>query len=100
MIVPAGILGLDEALPLRHFLFSSYPLALCSTYAIRPSKLFDGVDQRLCVFLGFRSARKPETIFTTRYQHWNAEERDALFKVLQYQTSRDIRDCIAYLRSA
>jgi len=89
MIVPAGVLGLDEALPLRHLLFTRYPLALCSTYAIRPSKLFDGVDQRLCVFLGFPSSRKPRTIFTTRYHHWNAEERDALFELLRYQTSKE-----------
>ena len=83
MIVPAGVLGLRKTRTLRDILFSRFPNALCSTYAIRPSKLFEGVDQRLCIFLA-NSMSANEVIKTTRYHHWNSEERDHLFGLLSY----------------
>ena len=83
MIVPAGVLGLGETRPLRDILFARFPNVLCSTYAIRPSKLFEGVDQRLCIVLA-NSASAGEAIKTTRYHHWNAEERSYLFALLSY----------------
>jgi hypothetical protein len=84
MIVPAGIMGLGDALPLRTLLRERFSLHFCSTYAIRPSKLFDGVDQRLCIYLGKRKEQHNQTIWTTRYHHWNAEERENLFQLLEY----------------
>jgi hypothetical protein len=84
MIVPAGVLGLDDAFSLRHFLLGRFSTICCSTYAIRPSKLFDGVDQRLCIFLGVDAEETRRQIWTTRYHHWNSEERDSLFALLQY----------------
>jgi len=67
MIVPAGILGVDETVSLRNVLLNRFNRNWCSTYAIRPSKLFDGVDQRLCIYLAhpqnlwvvFGSGRSP-----------------------------------------
>jgi len=87
MIVPAGVLGLDDAFSLRHFLLGRFSTTFCSTYAIRPSKLFDGVDQRLCIFLGVDVEVTRRQIWTTRYHHWNSEERDSLFALLQYHPS-------------
>jgi hypothetical protein len=110
MIVPAGLLGLDEAAPLRRLLQRRFPRHWFSTYAIRPSQLFEGVDQRLCIDLAAASldvknargrSRLPDgtwdtpgparqagpTIYTTRYHHWTAEERDHLFALLRYQRS-------------
>lgn len=86
MIVPAGVLGLDDALPLRRYLLERYSVCFCSTYAIRPSKLFDGVDQRLCIYLASALAPKRE-VWTTRYHHWNSEERPSLFALLKYSPS-------------
>ena len=85
IIVPAGFMGLDDAGNLRTILLDRYRLVYCSTYAIRPSKLFDGVDQRLCIFLG-RSleSKKEKNLWTTRYQHWNSVERTFLFDNLRY----------------
>lgn len=84
MIVPAGLMGLDDSRSLRHKLISEFNSVACSTYAIRPSKLFDGVDQRLCIFLGRRSRRSDRSICTTRYHHWNTNERATLFQRLVY----------------
>jgi hypothetical protein len=89
MIVPAGVLGLDDAAALREALLRKYAESLGSTYAIRPSKLFDGVDQRLCIYIGRADAehRPGHDILTTRYHHWNADEREALFSQLEYVQS-------------
>ncbi len=87
MIVPAGVLGLDETVSLRDVLLKRFDDNWCSTYAIRPSKLFDGVDQRLCIYLGCDARNKETTIRTTRYHHWNAEERPALFSKIEYTNS-------------
>ena len=89
MIVPAGILGVDEAVSLRKVLLNRFNENWCSTYAIRPSKLFDGVDQRLCIYLGQRAGDGEATIWTTRYHHWTADERPALFSKLEYSKSFD-----------
>jgi len=85
MIVPAGTMGLDNSRTLRTVLLQTYRQIYCSTYSIRPSKLFDGVDQRLCIFLG-RSATSGmhRKLWTTRYQHWNSDERTFLFDKLKY----------------
>ncbi|MFN3334000.1 MAG: Eco57I restriction-modification methylase domain-containing protein [Caldilinea sp.] len=89
MIVPAGVVGPDDSADLRRVLIDSFPRLFLSTYAIRPSKLFDGVDQRLCIFIGAvdKSAEGP-AIHASRYHHWNAEEREDLFEWLTYHQSR------------
>jgi hypothetical protein len=84
MIVPAGVMGLDQALPLRELLFNRFRLTHYSTYGIRPSKLFDGVDQRLCIFLGDARYTGPRRGYTTKFLCWNAEERPNLFSLISY----------------
>lgn len=84
MIIPAGVLGLDDAASLREVLLKRFTHNFCSTYAIRPSKLFDGVDQRLCIYIGKVNKESSYTIWTTRYHHWNSDERTALFPCLTY----------------
>ncbi len=87
MIVPTGVIGLDETVSLRDVLLERFTESFCSTYAIRPSKLFDGVDQRLCIYLGEGGKDSTHRIWATRYHHWNAEERDTLFPRLEYTDS-------------
>ena len=87
MIIPTGVLGLDEAVSLRDVLLKRYSSNWCSSYAIRPSKLFDGVDQRLCIYFGNHSDANNTTVWATRYHHWNCDERSALFSKLEYSPS-------------
>lgn len=87
MIVPAGVLGLDETSPLREVLLERFEQSVCSTYAIRPSRLFDGVDQRLCIYLAHGQPKAAPVILTTTYHHWYSEERPALFTTLAYNPS-------------
>jgi len=87
MIVPAGLLGLDDAASLRDVLLSAYSHIYASSYSIRPSKLFDGVDQRLSIFVAARGKSPQPHIFTTRYHHWHGEERPSLLPILRYGSS-------------
>jgi len=87
MIVPTGLLALEEMSGLRGVLAGRYACAFYSTYAIRPSKLFDGVDHRLCVYLGLYENRSGQQVWSTCFNHWNAEERDSLFQRLRYHPS-------------
>lgn len=92
MIVPAGVLGLDDAMPLRKVLFCRFEQLFFSSYSIRPSKLFDGVDQRLCIVLGVASSSGNKNIYTTRYHHWYSQERESLFMRLAYvDSSNNVR---------
>jgi hypothetical protein len=84
MIIPSSAVGLDETACLRATIFERYTAIHCSTYSIRPAKLFEGVDQRLCIALGGNGRAGTNTLLTTRYHHWNAEERDNLFALLSY----------------
>jgi len=84
MIVPTSVIGLDRTNNLREVLLERFELHLCSTYGIRPSKLFDGVDQRLCIYLGKSGINKPAIIKTTRHHYWYSEERANLFALLKY----------------
>lgn len=90
MIVPAGLLGLDDSSGLRLLLLRTYLLQWFSTYSIRPSKLFDGVDQRLCIHLALArqdTHGSAPIIRTSRYHHWTAEERSRLFHSICYYPS-------------
>lgn len=86
MIVPTGLMGLDDSRSLRELLLSNFATSFCSTYAIRPSKLFEGVDQRLCIFIGRKEQIQAHRLWTTRYHHWSADERLSLFQRLMYAT--------------
>jgi hypothetical protein len=52
-----------------------------SSYDIRPSKLFDGVDQRLLIFV---MDLQSKNVFTSSYKRWLSEYRSFLFNTLEY----------------
>ena len=52
-----------------------------SFFGIRPSKLFDGAEQRLCIYLMNRAGNKT---YSTQYYRWSKEFRKYLFHTLQY----------------
>lgn len=87
MIVPTSVVGLDETACLREVMLKRFSKHWCSTYGIRPSKLFDGVDQRLCIYLAAGNGKDESTIWTTRFQHWYSEERAFLLAKLAYVKS-------------
>lgn len=94
MIVPNGLAGLDDARSIRNCLISRFSLNWLTGYAIRPAKLFDGVDQRLCVFVGL-TTKKWET-HVGGYRHWYGEERAHLFSTTRY-LSQPVSDRLSRL---
>ena len=82
MIVPHGLTGLDDSKTLRDLLVAEFPANWFSGYAIRPAKLFDGVDQRLCIFVGHNLGAN--SVHVAGYRHWNSEERESLFATTRY----------------
>jgi hypothetical protein len=84
MIVPHSAFCTDRMLPLIK-LFDDTALWV-STYDIRPSKLFNGVDQRLAIYITKLASRS--VCYITKYNRWNEEGRDALFTELSYIKDR------------
>ena len=56
-----------------------------SHYEIRPAKLFEGVEQRLSIFVIRKGAE--EQIYSTSIRRWKSEHRNLLFKTLYYSPS-------------
>ena len=54
-----------------------------SFYDFRPGHLFDGVNLRLCIFVGANS----DTIYTTKYNRWYTQNRSFLFSLLSFNSS-------------
>lgn len=80
MIIPHSAFCTDRMQPLLK-IFQTGTI-WTSTYDIRPSKLFNGVDQRLAIYLHFPNSDKT-LIGTTQYNRWNEEMRPSLFENLE-----------------
>ncbi|MGB4116915.1 MAG: Eco57I restriction-modification methylase domain-containing protein [Polaromonas sp.] len=86
MIVPLSLSFSRDFSALRQYLYQSYHLNYFSSYAKRPSMLFDGVQIRCTVHIGLRqtTSRSPAASYTTRIHRWYAGSRDTLFSCLRY----------------
>ena len=49
--------------------------------------MFEGVDQRLCIYLGKSEKNTDIKILSSKYHHWSSDERDILFVNLEYSSS-------------
>ncbi len=93
LIVPLAFPSTDRMMDIRKTV-TNYASIWISNYAIRPSKLFTGSEQRLSIFIASRHWKRK--FFTTKYLKWNSEERNYLFNCLQYhkwsqrKTLRDV----------
>lgn len=84
LIVPHAAICTDR-MALVQALFSTLMRAgWFSTYAIRPAKLFAGVDQRLTICLAQRGIATKPTFYAARYHRWHEAFRPYLLALLQY----------------
>ena len=81
MIVPLSLLCANNMDSIRNLLSDSLN-TYYSSYEIRPAKLFDGVDQRLTIFISYSS--NDSKIYSTKINRWASEHRENLFKLLKY----------------
>lgn len=77
MIIPHSAICTDRMKPLFDIFVKVK--GWFSTYDTRPSKLFDGVDQRLLIYLLGGSG-----LFSTNYRRWNEEARNSLYETIHY----------------
>lgn len=83
MIVPISIVSTDGYSILRRVCQKNNSGYYFSSFGVRPSKLFDGVDKRLTIL--FNNNETIEKNFTTKYYRWVSEERENLFSYLSFQ---------------
>ena len=81
MIVPISIVSTDGYSSLRKVLTMGLKGCYFSNFGVRPSKLFDGVDKRLTIFIN----SSEQVYYNTKYTRWNTEERDNIFNKLNYE---------------
>jgi hypothetical protein len=84
MIVPISIISTDEYSSLRKVLCKSRRGFYFSNLGVRPSKLFDGVDKRLTIFI---STAVDNCYYATKYHRWTSLEREILFSKIEYEST-------------
>ena len=86
MILPVSLVSTDGFTTLRSLVQEVCNSNWFSTYAMRPSKLFEGADKHLCVLLSeaAKHSKKLNDIYCTKYHRWSIEERDTLFSLINY----------------
>jgi Eco57I restriction-modification methylase len=83
MIIPHSSICTDRMISLQPYILREQTWV--STFDTRPGKLFQGVDQRLCIFINrYDSQHSVSAIYTTNYLRWAEESRISLFENLHY----------------
>jgi hypothetical protein len=97
-IVPIALAGVNSVKILRDKLASYYQSLWLSHFAIRPAKLFTGVEQRLTITLCERGANE-KSVFSSNYNQWVVAERATLFSTLRYANTSEFvgnDDCLRF----
>ena len=84
VIVPISSVSTPRMLPLMQLLVENSSIYI-SNFAVRPAKLFVGVDMNLSIFVGAPHMKENKNrIFTTSYNRWNESARKYLFRTISY----------------
>jgi len=81
LILPNSSVSAKKMQPLQR-VFRNGATCWVSNFAWRPSKLFDGANMLLAIWLMRRSLS--ETCYSTRYHRWQANYRGVLFDTISY----------------
>ncbi|MDD4051752.1 MAG: N-6 DNA methylase, partial [candidate division Zixibacteria bacterium] len=84
LIVPVSFVSTDGFAPLRNLVYENCGQNWFSTYAMRPSKLFNGAEKHLCIWVAQKLRNRLPAVFSTKYNRWSNAERDGLFSILRY----------------
>jgi hypothetical protein len=83
-IMPSASLCTPRMSALFDGVMDTYSFCSISLWDERPSKLFDGVDQQLAIFVCSRSKNKNTSLFVSSMRHWSTQERESLFQLQSY----------------
>lgn len=87
-VVPLSLISTSRMKEIKDYLENNSSIVYYSTFADRPGCLFSGVHQRLVIFfamIGNEICRK----FTSSYNFWYKDERNMLFKSLDFIENRN-----------
>jgi len=84
LVLPIALVSIAANMKLRKLLARGFAPSYFSNFAIRPAKLFSGVEQRLTLFLGLRSRAEQSEAYTSKYNQWFVAERPFLLDTLEY----------------
>lgn len=90
MIIPNSAFANISMEPLQVFFRDYFKLNYISTFHQRPAQLFEGVLQRLCIFISTPKVKNNEEakFITTDVIRWTAKTRNILFEQLSYIQSK------------
>jgi len=80
LIVPISIFGTDGFESLQRLSLKSLDPIWVSSFANRPSQLFDGAQKRLSILIGCRSSVMKPRLYTSSYLRWKKPEFDNVFR--------------------
>ena len=83
MVVPHAIAATYRVREIQNMLLSNF-CAHLSYYSRRPGKLFDGVDQCICIVIGQKNQDTNRNWHSTGYMRWQSETRDQVFGLISY----------------
>lgn len=90
LITPIALVSVVEATSARSLLADRFPRSWFSNFAIRPAKLFEGVEQRLTIWLAEADPRGGRHVLSTKYFQWYKDERSCLFSRIEYNDAPEI----------
>ncbi|MFC1982567.1 Eco57I restriction-modification methylase domain-containing protein [Chloroflexota bacterium] len=90
LILQMSSISTDRMETLQNVILEKNDKIWCSTYAERPSKLFEGVETQLAIIISRKVDSKEKTIHATRYNKWEAVARPILFGSLAYTNVNSI----------
>lgn len=95
MIIPLSAYCTDRMDVLQGFQIARSDSLWLSNYAERPSKLFEGAERNLTIYLlrknGSSGSVIKGTIFTTYYYKWISICRNLLFQQIQYEIANAVK---------
>lgn len=94
MIVPVSIVGTDGFCALRERLLCGHKTSWFMGFAERPSKLFNGVEKRLAIWMsnGSEATGNP---YVSKYHRWFSDERSHLFPVIHFTRKYHTPDLVS-----
>jgi len=90
MIIPHSAICTDRMAPLQRVFREAADTLWVSSYDIRPAKLFDGVDQRLAIYMIKHGNGTDVTVIASRYHRWHGEFRPFIMGSLKYVDVSDM----------
>lgn len=84
MIIPISAFANNSMKELQKLFKTNFSCLYISTFHQRPAQLFDGVLQRLSIFIAEKKAINNQTIYTSGIYRWYSETRIFLFQNLSY----------------